>query len=105
MGDLHFEPHAVTGWGHAAQHSGDDVAATRQVVVTADDDAGYARAAGLAVRGASNRYTAGIESGASGVADAVGGTGDKLLATVGVVTSTDDADADLFASWMGGHRQ
>lgn len=104
MGELHFEQRVVTGWGHAAEHSGEDVGGARRTVITADDDAGYARAAGLAVRGASNQYTAGIESGVTGVAGAVSGIGDKLLATVGVVTSTDDADADLFVAWNGGRR-
>lgn len=101
MGHVEFHPHLVRAWGHAAHHCGHDVRTTKHPVSTAENDAGYAQATGLASRVAANRYTDAVETGIGSVADALIGTGDKLLSTANVVVTGDDASVDLFRYTTG----
>lgn len=101
MAHIEFHPHAVRGWGHAARSAGHDVRTAKKKVVAAEADAGHAHLAGTAVGGASHRYTSAIESAVTSVASVLTGTGDQLLATVAVITSTDDRSSDLFTAPKG----
>lgn len=96
MGHIDIRPRAVRRWGHAAKDSGHDVRTAKSKVGKAAEDAGRAHLTGLSVDGASRRFTSTIESTIASVASAVTGTGGQLLSTVTIVTSTDDASADLF---------
>jgi hypothetical protein len=98
---IEFHPHAVRKWGHAARSAGHDVRAARRKAAAAETDAGHARLGRTALSGASRRYTSGIESAISAVASALTGTGDQLLSTVAVITSTDDKSSDLFKTPIG----
>lgn len=101
MAHIEFHPRAVRKWGHAARSTGHDVRTAKKKVITAETDAGHAQLSGTALSGASRRYTAGIESAISSVASALTGTGDQLLWTVAVITSTDDKSSDLFGAPTG----
>lgn len=96
MGQLEFRPRLVRSWGHAARDTGQDVRSAKSTVGTASEHASSAHLTGLAAGGASQRFTSGVESTISTLAGALTGTGDQLLSTVTVVTSTDDASANLF---------
>jgi hypothetical protein len=61
----------------------------------------HAQLTGTALGSASHRYTSAIESAVSSVASALTGTGDQLLSTVAVITSTDDKSSDLFKAATG----
>lgn len=102
MGDtLVFRSAAVRSWGTAARGSGADVRTARAKVTTAARDAEAARLAGFVSDRVSDRYLSRVGQGVGQVADDLTGTGDKLVATVGVVRSSDDASADLFRHWGG----
>lgn len=101
MARIEFHPHVVRKWGHAARSAGHDVRAATKKVAAAEKDAGRAHLSGTASGGASQRYTAAIEDAISSVASALTGTGDQLLSTVAVITSTDDRSSDLFKAPIG----
>lgn len=102
MGEtLVFHPAVVRSWGVAARGSGTDVRTARSRVTTATEDAAAARLAGLVSDHASDRYLSRVGKGVGQVADNVRGTGDRLVETVDVVRSADDASVDLFRHWGG----
>ena len=94
--ELVFHPAVVRSWGVAARGNGADVRAARRRVTTATEEAAAARLAGLASDHASERYLSRVGQGVGQVADNVTGTGDRLVETVSVVRSADDASVDLF---------
>lgn len=98
---LVFRQAVVRSWGAAARGSGANVQATRRKIAAASDDAATARMAGLASDHASDLYLSRIGHGVEQVAHSVTSTGDRLVDTVEVVRSTDDASADLFRHWGG----
>ncbi|HEX6445433.1 MAG TPA: hypothetical protein VF053_10120 [Streptosporangiales bacterium] len=101
MTHIEFHPRAVRRWGHAARSAGHEVHAARKKVAAAEEDVGHAQLSGTALNGASQRYISGIGSAISSVASALAGTGDQLLSTVAVITSTDDKSSDLFRAPIG----
>ncbi|MPZ67746.1 MAG: hypothetical protein GEU83_20435 [Pseudonocardiaceae bacterium] len=96
-----FDPAVVRSWGLAAQASGGDVQSARGKVTAAAEDAACAHMAGLSTHHATQTYMSRVKHGVRRVADDVTGTGDKLVDTVAVVRSADDASADLFTRWGG----
>lgn len=103
MGQIEFRPSEVTAWGRMARQSGDDVRGAKRKVVAAEEDAACVFASGLATKRASDRFTDAMETHVGKVAEALVGTGEKLVTTASIVRSTDDASTDLFVSWTNRH--
>lgn len=96
MSRIVFHPADVSAWGHAGRHAGHLVRSAGSHIGKAEDDAGRARAHGLASLAALSTYTATIGRGIGHVADDVSGVGDKLVSTASIIRQSDDASVDEF---------